>query len=98
MLTHEELKEGDETDDGGSVGDRSHRGSKLSAAVVEHRSEEQRDEEEHDEERHVPHHRSERDDGDSEQTGHLLVSRHSEAAKTTREHVSGKSREREPRR
>ena len=83
--TDEELEESDETDDGCSVGDGGHGGSELSAAVVEHRSEEERDEEEHDEDRHVPHHRSERDDGDSEETRHLLVARHGEPEGERRE-------------
>lgn len=69
--THEKLKEADHSNDSSSVGDGSHDGSELGAAVVQHRSEAERDEEENDEERHVPDDGSEGDDRKADETRDL---------------------------
>lgn len=76
----EELKESNETDDRETVRDGGHRRSELGAAVVEHGSEEERDEEQDEQDDHVEDDRSERNNGDSEDTRDLLDSGGSEPA------------------
>lgn len=82
LRTYQELEERDHADDGTKVGNGSHTGTKLVGAAVEllvsiehtrpikthARAKEERNEEEYNEQRHVEDNRTERNDGNAQET------------------------------